>query len=73
MSEAAVVEWQENLIVSSEDASKALKVGKELSEHIKGLLKSLLMANLDVFARKHADMVKIDTEAACHALKKISR
>lgn len=38
------------LFVHSEDVSKALKICKKLSKPMKGLLKNILVANLDVFA-----------------------
>lgn len=64
MSEVATMEELESFSVSSEDKSKALEIGKELSDHIKGLLKKFRAMNLNVFAWKYDDIVGIDPEVA---------
>lgn len=67
MWEATTVEELENFSISSEDVSKALKIGKDLSEPIKGLLKNILTANLRMFTWKHADMMGIESKVTFHA------
>lgn len=57
----------ENFFVSSDDASKPLKIGKESCEPMKGLLRNILAPDLDVFAWKHEDMIKIDPKVVCYA------
>lgn len=57
MSEASMVEELVSFSVNLEDASKALKVGKEVREPMKGLLKNLLAVNLSVITWKHANIV----------------
>ncbi|KAL2480122.1 Uncharacterized protein Adt_33088 [Abeliophyllum distichum] len=46
-----------------------LQLGQKLEEGMKEELKQFLWKNIDVFAKKHSDMVGIDPSVACHALK----
>lgn len=67
-SQAAPVEELEPFQVDPDDPTRVLQVGKELGSERKGLLKNFLLANLDVFAWKHGDMVGIDPKVSCHHL-----
>lgn len=69
MAEVTEVKELESFSTSSGDINMALKIGKELSEPMKGLLKKFLIKNLDVFSWKHANMVDIDPKVAWNALK----
>lgn len=54
------LEKLESFLVSSRDPTKALQVGKDLSQKAKEKLKSFLCKNLDVFLWRHNAMVGID-------------
>lgn len=54
------LEKLESFLVSSRDPTKALQVGKDLSQKAKEKLKSFLFKNLDVFLWRHNAMVGID-------------
>lgn len=43
-------------------------IGLELPEPLKSKMIAFLMANLDVFAWSHEDMIGIDPAVACHRL-----
>ncbi|XP_074323019.1 uncharacterized protein LOC141659968 [Apium graveolens] len=45
-----------------------LKVGSQLDDEMRGSLARFLIANLDVFAWSHSDMIGIDPEVMCHRL-----
>lgn len=68
ISKDAAVEELKSFFVNKEDATKVVKVGKDLVEPMKKLLKDL-KAKLDVFVLKHFDMVEIDLKVICHSLK----
>lgn len=69
MSEVVAIKELKSFFVTFKDTSKALKIGKELSEPKKGLPKNFLIVNLDVFAWKNAYMVGVDPKVACYASK----
>ncbi|XP_074356818.1 uncharacterized protein LOC141696593 [Apium graveolens] len=54
--------------VDKNDPSRVLKVGSQLDEEMRGGLTRFLIANLDVFAWSHSDMIGIDPEVMCHRL-----
>ncbi|XP_074351891.1 uncharacterized protein LOC141691044 [Apium graveolens] len=54
--------------VDKDDPNKVLKVGSQLDDEMRGSLTRFLIANLDVFAWSHSDMVGIDPEVMCHRL-----
>ncbi|XP_074352775.1 uncharacterized protein LOC141691924 [Apium graveolens] len=54
--------------VDKNDPSKVLKVGSQLADEMRRSLARFLIANLDVFAWSHSDMIEIDPEVMCHHL-----
>ncbi|XP_074336598.1 uncharacterized protein LOC141673755 [Apium graveolens] len=54
--------------VDKSDPSKVLKVGSQLADEMRRSLACFLIANLDVFAWSHSDMIGIDPEVMCHRL-----
>ncbi|XP_074356707.1 uncharacterized protein LOC141696466 [Apium graveolens] len=54
--------------VDEKDPSKVLRIGSQLAPRLKEGLSIFLLANLDVFAWSHSDMVGIDPEIMCHRL-----
>ncbi|XP_074336645.1 uncharacterized protein LOC141673809 [Apium graveolens] len=54
--------------VDKDDPNKVLKVGSQLDDETRGSLTRFLIANLDVFAWSHSDMVGIDPEVMCYRL-----
>ncbi|XP_074373631.1 uncharacterized protein LOC141713979 [Apium graveolens] len=54
--------------VDKNDPSRVLKVGSQLDDEMRGSLARFLIANLDVFAWSHSDMIGIDPEVMCHRL-----
>ncbi|XP_074324151.1 uncharacterized protein LOC141661067 [Apium graveolens] len=54
--------------VDKNDPSKVLKVGSQLDDEMRGSLTRFLIANLDVFAWSHSDMIGIDPGVMCHRL-----
>ncbi|XP_074336585.1 uncharacterized protein LOC141673742 [Apium graveolens] len=54
--------------VDEKDLSKVLRIGSQLAQKLKEGLSIFLLANLDVFAWSHSDMVGIDPEIMCHRL-----
>ncbi|KAL8148773.1 hypothetical protein AgCh_005948 [Apium graveolens] len=54
--------------VDKNDPSKVLKVGSQLADEMRRSLARFLIANLDVFAWSHSDMIGIDPELMCHRL-----
>ena len=62
------VEQLREVIIDDNEPTKVVKIGANLDEEIAGKLITFLRSNTDVFAFKHADMVGIDPEVACHRL-----
>ncbi|XP_074356266.1 uncharacterized protein LOC141695965 [Apium graveolens] len=56
------------ILVDEQDPSKVLRIGSQLASKLKEGLSIFLLANLDVFAWSHSDMVGIDPEVMCHRL-----
>ncbi|XP_074327728.1 uncharacterized protein LOC141665641 [Apium graveolens] len=54
--------------VDEKDPSKVLRIGSQLAPRLKESLSIFLLANLDVFAWSHSNMVGIDPEIMCHRL-----
>ncbi|XP_074324019.1 uncharacterized protein LOC141660940 [Apium graveolens] len=54
--------------VDEKDPSKVLRIGSQLAPRLKEGLSIFLLANLDVFAWNHSDMVGINPEVMCHHL-----
>ncbi|XP_074377886.1 uncharacterized protein LOC141719406 [Apium graveolens] len=54
--------------VDKNDPSKVLKMGSQLDDEMRGGLTRFLIANLDVFAWSHSDMIGVDSEVMCHRL-----
>ncbi|XP_074342020.1 uncharacterized protein LOC141679418 [Apium graveolens] len=52
----------------SDEKVEVLKVGSQLDDEMRGGLTRFLIANLDVFAWSHLDMIGIDPEVMCHRL-----
>ncbi|XP_074355018.1 uncharacterized protein LOC141693750 [Apium graveolens] len=57
-----------SILVEKDDPNKVLKVESQLDDETRGSLTRFLIANLDVFAWSHSDMVGIDPEVMCHRL-----
>lgn len=64
----APMEELECFPVDPQDATKVLQVGKDLEHGMKEELKNFLRRNVDVFAWKHEDMIRIDLNISCHHL-----
>ncbi|XP_074324177.1 uncharacterized protein LOC141661094 [Apium graveolens] len=54
--------------VDKDDPSKVLKVGSQFGDEMRESLTRFLIANLDVFAWSHSDMVGINPGVMCHRL-----
>ncbi|XP_074337018.1 uncharacterized protein LOC141674193 [Apium graveolens] len=54
--------------VDKNDSSRVLKVGSQLDDEMRGSLARFLIANLDVLAWSHSDMIGINPEVMCHRL-----
>ncbi|KAL2513327.1 Ribonuclease H [Abeliophyllum distichum] len=62
-SQISSIEELKNFPVDPNDPTRKLQVGKDLLEELKEALKRFLQENLDVFAWKHEDMIRIDPKA----------
>ncbi|XP_074336766.1 uncharacterized protein LOC141673937 [Apium graveolens] len=54
--------------VDEKDPSKVLRIGSQLAPRLKEDLSIFLLANLDIFAWNHSNMVGIYPEVMCHIL-----
>ena len=54
--------------MDNKEPTKVLKLGKNLSEELRGAISTFLKSNLDVFAWKHFDMEGIDPRVMSHRL-----
>ncbi|XP_022855023.1 uncharacterized protein LOC111376307 [Olea europaea var. sylvestris] len=65
---ATPMEELETFPTNSSDPNQLLRIGKALPSKTKEELMNFLKRNLDVFAWKHEDIVRIDLRVSCHHL-----
>ena len=62
------VEGLVKVSVCEKEPTRVLKLGENLSCELKKKFTRFLMANLDIFAWTHEDMVRIHPDVMCHRL-----
>lgn len=62
------VEEFEEVLLSSEDATRTVRIGNNFTDETKEQLKKFLQESEDVFAWSHSDMVGIDPNIISHVL-----